>query len=69
MTLTSVDLDPQLLVRAKALTGEKTNRAVLDLALRRLIAAKREGAMAEGMLDGIEDGLETDIGEVGGLHG
>lgn len=49
MALTSVDLDPQLMERARQLTGEKSNRAVLDLALRRLIAAKQKGAMIEGI--------------------
>lgn len=34
MAVISVDLDPQLLERARMLTGERSNRAVLDLALR-----------------------------------
>ncbi|UNX54040.1 type II toxin-antitoxin system VapB family antitoxin [Georgenia sp. TF02-10] len=51
MAMTSVDLDPQLIERAKALTGERSNRAVLDLALRRLIAAKQKGAMIEGIAE------------------
>lgn len=41
MTMTSVDLDSRLIERARELTGEKSNRAVLDLALRRLIASSR----------------------------
>lgn len=49
MALTSVDLDPRLIERARALTGEKSNRAVLDLALRRLIAAKQKPAMVNGI--------------------
>jgi hypothetical protein len=47
--MTSVDLDPQLIERARTLTGEKSNRAVLDLALRRLIASKQKGAMIDGI--------------------
>ncbi|MFT4293930.1 MAG: type II toxin-antitoxin system VapB family antitoxin [Micropruina sp.] len=47
--MTSVDLDPTLIERARALTGEKSNRAVLDLALRRLIASKQKGAMIDGI--------------------
>jgi hypothetical protein len=43
MAVTSVDLDLKLLERARALTGEKSNRAVLDLAFRLLIASKRRG--------------------------
>lgn len=60
MAVTSVDLDPQLIERARALTGERSNRAVLDLALRRLIASRQKGAM----IDGIESlaGLEEELG-------
>jgi len=60
MALTSVDLDPQLIERARALTGEKSNRAVLDLALRRLIASKQKGAMIDGIA--ALDSLETELG-------
>lgn len=49
MALTSVDLDPDLIARARALTGERSNRAVLDLALRRLIAAKQKTTMVDGI--------------------
>lgn len=49
MAMTSVDLDPGLIERARELTGEKSNRAVLDLALRRLIASKQKGAMVDGI--------------------
>lgn len=49
MAVTSVDLDPQLIERARLLTGERSNRAVLDLALRRLIASKQKGAMIDGI--------------------
>jgi hypothetical protein len=49
MALTSVDLDPQLIERARLLTGERSNRAVLDLALRRLIASKQKGEMIAGI--------------------
>lgn len=51
MAVTSVDLDPELLERAKGLTGERSNRAVIDLALRRLIAAKQKGMMIDGILE------------------
>ncbi|WP_344337619.1 type II toxin-antitoxin system VapB family antitoxin [Brevibacterium salitolerans] len=49
--MTSVDLDPQLIERARALTGERSNRAVLDLALRRLIASKQKDAMIDGIAE------------------
>lgn len=51
MVVTSVDLDPKLIERARELTGERSNRAVLDLALRRLIASKQKGAMIDGILE------------------
>ena len=51
MGMTSVDLDPQLIERAKILTGAKSNRAVLDLALRRLIASQQKGAMIDGIAE------------------
>ncbi|WP_405178133.1 type II toxin-antitoxin system VapB family antitoxin [Nocardia sp. NBC_01377] len=60
MAVTSVDLDPQLIERARALTGERSNRAVLDLALRRLIASKQKGAMIDGIA-ALSD-LENEIG-------
>lgn len=67
MAVTSVDLDPQLLERARALTGEKSNRAVLDLALRRLIASKQKGAMIDGIagLDGLAAGLGAPVAAPG----
>lgn len=49
MALTSVDLDPKLIERARLLTGERSNRAVLDLALRRLIASKQKSEMVAGI--------------------
>lgn len=51
MAVTSVDLNPELIERARALTGEPSNRAVLDLALRRLIASKQKGAMIDGIAE------------------
>lgn len=60
MAMTSVDLDPQLLERARALTGERSNRSVLDLALRRLIASKQKGAMIDGIA--ALTGLEAQLG-------
>lgn len=60
MAMISVDLDPELIERARALTGERSNRAVLDLALRRLIASKQKGAMIDGIA-GLTD-LEGELG-------
>lgn len=60
MTMTSVDLDARLIERSRELTGEKSNRAVLDLALRRLIASKQKGAMIDGILE--LDDLPNELG-------
>ncbi|MDN5701332.1 MAG: type II toxin-antitoxin system VapB family antitoxin [Kocuria sp.] len=64
--MTSVDLDPGLIERARILTGERSNRAVLDLALRRLIASKQKGAMIDGIaeLTDLESGLGAPTDEV-----
>lgn len=63
MALTSVDLDPNLSERARELTGERSNRAGLDLALRRLIAAKQKQTMVVGIaaLAGLSDGIEAPV--------
>ena len=63
MAMTSVDLDPRLLEHARALTGERSNRAVIELALRRLVASKRKSAMVEGVagLSGLPEGLGAPV--------
>lgn len=53
-------LDPELLERARSLTGERSDRAVLDLALRRLIASRQKAAMVDGIL-GLTD-LPSQLG-------
>lgn len=60
MAMTSVDLDAKLIERARELTGERSNRAVLDLALRRLVASKQKGEMIDGVLQ-LED-LPAELG-------
>lgn len=59
MALTSVDLDPWLVARAREVTGERSNRAVIDLALRRLVASKQKSALVAGMEALVE--LELDL--------
>jgi hypothetical protein len=63
MTLTSADLDPKLLERAKELTGAGSNRAVLDLALRRLIASQQKSEMIREIskLTDLQDGINAPI--------
>lgn len=60
MAITSVDIEPQLIERARALTGESSNRAVIDLALRRLIASKQKSAMIDGIAE--LSNLPTELG-------
>lgn len=69
MAVTSVDLDPELIERARHLTGERSNRAVLDLALRRLIASKQKDTMIDGIAE-LSD-LDAELGapvETSGLR-
>lgn len=63
MAVTSVDLDPQLMERARQLSGERSNRAVIDLALRRFVASMRKTEMVDGIaaLSGLEAGLDAPL--------
>ncbi|KAA0974446.1 DUF2191 domain-containing protein [Paeniglutamicibacter gangotriensis] len=60
MVITSVDLDLKFLERARVLTGGRSNRAIFDLALRRLIATKQKSTMIEGIFASSD--LESEIG-------
>ena len=51
MAKMNVELDSALSERAKELTGQKSTRAVLDLAQRRLIAGRQKSEMLRGILD------------------
>lgn len=42
MTVSSIDIDQDLLKRAKQLAGTTSNRETVDLALRTLIAARHQ---------------------------
>ena len=59
MSVTTIDIDPKTLARAKELTGSTSNKAVVDLALRRLIAGQQKRAMIEGIrtLTDLPEGL------------
>lgn len=63
MAVTSVDLDPALIKRARVLTGERSNRSVIDLALRRLIASKQKGEMIDRIaeLHDLEEELNSPV--------
>jgi hypothetical protein len=59
MTVTSIDINSDTLARAKELTGARSAKDVVDLALRRLIASKQKKAMIDGIgkLRSLPDGL------------
>ncbi len=63
MALTSVDLDPKLLERARVLMGEKSHRAVLDRPLRRLSASRQKATMLAGIsaLSDLESELDATV--------
>jgi Arc/MetJ family transcription regulator len=50
MAVTSIDLDQAMLDTAKALTGARTNRDVVNRALQTLIAVRSQPAAVERML-------------------
>lgn len=50
MTVTSIDIDPDELRTAKELAGTTSNRETVDLALRTLIAVRRQPAAVERII-------------------
>ncbi|WP_046011925.1 type II toxin-antitoxin system VapB family antitoxin [Microbacterium sp. SA39] len=50
MTVTSIDIDQNELRQAKQLAGTKSNRETVDLALRTLIAVRRQPAAVERII-------------------
>lgn len=50
MAVTSIDIDPEELRQAKALAGTSSNRETVDLALRTLIAVRRQPAVVERII-------------------
>lgn len=50
MAVTSIDIDPDELKQAKELAGTTSNRATVDLALRTLIAVRRQPAAVERII-------------------
>jgi len=50
MTVTSIDIDPDELKQAKKLAGTPSNRETVDLALRTLIAVRRQPAAVERII-------------------
>lgn len=50
MAVTSIDIDPDELRQAKELAGTSSNRETVDLALRTLIAVRRQPAAVERII-------------------
>lgn len=50
MAITSIDIDQNELRQAKELTGAASNRETVDLALRTLIAVRRQPAAVERII-------------------
>lgn len=50
MAITSIDIDQDELAQAKLLAGTKSNRETVDLALRTLIAVRRQPAAVERII-------------------
>jgi Arc/MetJ family transcription regulator len=50
MTVTTIDLDPELLETAKELTGARTDRDVVTRALQTLIATRQQPAAVERVI-------------------
>lgn len=63
MKATSVDIDATLLNRASELMGERSDTAVVNIALRRLIAGKQKGLMMDAIseLEDLSDGLGAPV--------
>lgn len=50
MAITSIDIDQDELAQAKEITGAASNREVVDIALRTLIAVRRQPAAVERII-------------------
>jgi Arc/MetJ family transcription regulator len=50
MAVTSININPDELLAAKELTGSTSNRETVDLALRTLIALRRQPASVERII-------------------
>ena len=50
MAITSIDIDQHELAQAKAITGAASNREAVDIALRTLIAVRRQPSAVERII-------------------
>ena len=64
MAVTSIDINPDELRTAKELTGSRSNRETVDLALRTLIALRRQPAAVERIIGRRFDGDQIDAATI-----
>ena len=64
MAVTSIDINPDELLTAKKLTGLTSNRETVDLALRTLIALRRQPAAVERIIGRRFDNNQIDAATV-----
>ncbi|MES2092623.1 MAG: type II toxin-antitoxin system VapB family antitoxin [Actinomycetota bacterium] len=64
MAVTSIDIDPDELRTARELTGSSSNRETVDLALRTLIALRRQPASIERIIGRRFDDDQIDAGTI-----
>ena len=64
MAVTSIDINPDELLTAKELTGSTSNRETVDLALRTLIALRRQPAAVERIIGRRFDDSQIDAATI-----
>lgn len=64
MAITSIDIDQAELKRAKELAGTRSNRETVDLALRTLIAVRRQPAAVERIIARRFEADQIDAGTI-----
>lgn len=63
MTVTSIDIDQDVLRQAKQLCGSTTSRETVDLALRTLIAVRRQPVAVERIISRRFGGEEASVSD------
>ena len=69
MAITSIDIDPIELRAAKEVAGTSSNRETVDLALRTLIAVRRQPAAVERIIGRQFDDDQLDAPTIPPAHG
>jgi Arc/MetJ family transcription regulator len=64
MTVTSIDIDPDDLSAARDLVGASSNRETVDIALKTLIAVRRQASVVERLIARRFDDDQIDAGTI-----